>query len=349
MKKPFAGFRYCPVPLFTACCITLLLAGCIGNRTASFAGKTMGTIYRITAQVNWRTDTDQLDKDISNRLETLNASLSTYIKTSEISRFNNISLDGVDLIASTDLATVVRLGQRLHTMTQGAWDGTIWPLAKVWGGSRGERPATLPTAEAIAAARTCVDYALVRITDDNRLSKKRPCVRLDFASIAKGYGVDQIAALLRDNGINNFIVEIGGDVYVSGEKKSGQPWAVGINVPQHMAAFTDVRRAVALSDRAIATSGDYRNFFEVDGRRYNHVLDPKTGYPIRTGVVSASVVADTCALADGLATALMVMTPADSLKTINRLPRTECLITVKNEGGILVDYSSKKFNDLILE
>ena len=144
------------------------------------------------------------------------------------------------------------------------------------------------------------------ISEKGYLSKRNPHVSLDLGSIAKGYGVDQVAEVIRNNGIKNFLVEIGGEVYASGCKIDGGYWLVGINMPDKDALIGDIYKTVRLKNKALATSGDYRNFFEKKGAFYSHVIDPRTGYPVKNGIVSVSVVADDCTFADGLATAIMV-------------------------------------------
>jgi thiamine biosynthesis lipoprotein len=166
-------------------------------------------------------------------------------------------------------------------------------------------------------------------------------VTLDLSSIAKGYGVDQVAELMRQAGFVDFLVEIGGEVFAAGVRSDGRPWRVGINRPKADARIDEVYQIVSLQDRAFATSGDYRNFFLQDGVRYSHIIDPKTGRPVGNGVVSVSIVADNCTLADGLATAVMVMGAQKGLALINRLAGVQGLITVELPDGSLQDHPSE--------
>ena len=175
------------------------------------------------------------------------------------------------------------------------------------------------------------------------MRKNDPFVTLDLASIAKGYGVDAISRVLEENEFENFLVEIGGEVYARGHRKDGKAWRVGINRPDRGAALDDVYKAVALTDQAMATSGDYRIFFQVGDRFYSHILDPRTGWPETSGVVSATVVAANCTVADGLATALMVMGPEKGVALVNRLPMVECLIVVRQPDGTFTDHPSQGF------
>ncbi|MGD8369656.1 MAG: FAD:protein FMN transferase, partial [Desulfobacterales bacterium] len=166
---------------------------------------------------------------------------------------------------------------------------------------------------------------------------------LDLASIAKGDAVDQIAALLDAEGIHRHLVEIGGEVLATGRKAGGAPWKVGINRPDPDSDVDSVYRVVEMVDRAMATSGDYRNFFVDQGTVYTHVIDPRTGKPVQTGVVSASVLARTCAFADGLATALMVVPPPEGLRIVEQIEGVECMIVVHRPGSGFSDHLSSGF------
>jgi thiamine biosynthesis lipoprotein len=184
---------------------------------------------------------------------------------------------------------------------------------------------------------------LILSDKDHALIKRKADLHIDLASIAKGYGVDEIVDVIRQNGYHNCLVEIGGEVYASGTARNGEPWRIGINTPHKDASLIDVYKVVSLQDRALATSGDYRNFFEFDGISYSHVIDPKTGYPVKNGVVSVSVQADSCAMADGLATAIMVMGHTEGLKRVNQLKDIECFIIVAGENKNISDYASENF------
>jgi thiamine biosynthesis lipoprotein len=173
--------------------------------------------------------------------------------------------------------------------------------------------------------------------------KNLATVTLDLNSIAKGFAVDRVCGLLAAGGYKNYLVEIGGEVYAAGVRADGKNWRVGINRPQKDAAIDEVYKAVSLADQALATSGDYRNFFEIDGVRYSHVIDPRSGYPVSNGVVSVSIIAENCTLADGLATAIMVMGPAKGIQLVNQLNNVECFIIVEKPDGRLIDFYSTGF------
>jgi thiamine biosynthesis lipoprotein len=216
----------------------------------------------------------------------------------------------------------------------------------LWGFGRKGPKNEIPDEREISAVLSHIGFDNIVIAEPGFLQKKRASVTLDLSSIAKGYGVDQVADIIRKEGFHNYLVEIGGEVFASGTSKNGEFWRIGINRPQTDAAFDDVYKVVSLHNRAFATSGDYRNFFVVDGVRYSHIIDPRTGYPISNGVVSVTIIADTCTFADGLATSIMVMSPGKGLDLINRLDSVEGMIVVERKDGRLDDLYSSGFNVL---
>jgi thiamine biosynthesis lipoprotein len=185
-----------------------------------------------------------------------------------------------------------------------------------------------------------IGFEKIEIRDSGALIKHQAGVTLDLSSIAKGYGVDQVAETIRRAGFTDFLVEIGGEIYAAGVRPDGGPWRIGINRPKTDARFDEVYQVVSLRDQAFATSGDYRNFFVENGVRYSHIIDPRTGYPVANGVVSVSILADNCTLADGLATAVMVMGAERGLALIRRLDRVHGLVVVELPDGNLIDHFS---------
>jgi thiamine biosynthesis lipoprotein len=269
--------------------------------------------------------------------------MSTYQEDSEISRFNRFGQTGVKFKISDDFLRVMTAGQTIYRISEGAWDATVNPLVDLWGFGRGSRRYKAPPPDEIAVLLADIGFSNIEVLAPGFLLKKRASVTVDLSSIAKGYGVDQVADILRQNGFASFLVEIGGEVFAAGHRSDGRPWRIGINRPRTDAAADAVYKVVELSNQAMATSGDYRNFFEVDGIRYSHVIDPRSGYPVSNGVVSVSIVAADCTLADGLATAVMVMGVEKGLELIDRLSGIEGLIVVAKKDGTLVDYYSKGF------
>lgn len=205
----------------------------------------------------------------------------------------------------------------------------------------------IPADDKIRQTMEQIGFGQIQMDEEGNLSKKKANLALDLGSIAKGYAVDQIAELIRAGGWTDFLVEVGGEVYASGVRKDGQQWKVGVNLPDKNAAYDQVYKVVTLKDNALATSGDYRNFFEVGQKRYSHIIDPRNGYPVDNGVVSVSIITDTCTLADGLATAVMVLGREKGLELVNRLDSVECLIIIKAPDGGLTDYYSTGFKSNI--
>ena len=330
-------------------CIGLLVAALF---TCGFApqpepvitGRTMGTTYSVKIVSAPPRETEALKHAIDARLKEINRSMSTYIKDSEISRFNRWQDTETRFPISEDFWQVMKVAENLYRLTDGAWDGTVNPLVELWGfGSRAWK-GNLPSRNEIERTLKQIGFSSIRIGNTAPyLKKDRPNVSLDLGSIAKGYGVDQVAGLIRQRGYRNFLVEIGGEVYVSGRRKDGAPWRIGINQPAPDAPLDRVYRVVSLQNQAMASSGDYRNFFIKDGVRYSHILDPRTGYPVRNSVVSASVTADTCTVADGLATALVVLGPERAVALVEQLHSVECLLVSQEPGGKLIDRASGGF------
>ena len=306
-------------------------------------GRTMGTTYTIKVVTGYFQSISGVKEKIDKRLAEINRSMSTYQPDSEISRFNRLKEVGRQFIISNDFFQVMRAGQNIHRLSGGAWDGTVNPLVDLWGFGRRGRQDKVPPKSEIAALLADIGFANIDVVNPGFLVKNRAAVTVDLSSIAKGYGVDEVAALLRNLGYKDYLVEIGGEIFAAGHRKDDTRWRIGINRPRADAAFDEVYKVVDIHNQAFATSGDYRNFFEVDGIRYSHVIDPRSGYPVSNGVAGVSIVADTCTFADGLATAIMVMGHESGLELINGLESVEGLIVVAGPDGSLVDYASKGF------
>jgi thiamine biosynthesis lipoprotein len=314
-----------------------------GEKEIVISGRTMGTTYQVKAYAGAGISENALAEKISRRLEELNRVFSTYRPDSEISRFNRFDRTGKPFPVSEDFVRVMKTAKEIYRLTEGAWDGTVDPLVRLWGfHDQGSRH-TPPPQEEIHTRLRRVGFRYIDVLSSGSLVKRRADVSLDLASIAKGDAVDQIAALLTAEGIKSHLVDIGGEVTATNRKADGTAWKVGINRPDPDSAVDSVYRVVALVDRALATSGDYRNFFLDRGVVYSHVIDPHTGKPVQTGVVSASVLARTCAFADGLATALMVMPPAEGLRLVEQITGVECMIVVRRPGGGFSDHLSSGF------
>jgi len=332
----------------TVVCITIILfvAGCGFKKEVCFSGTTMGTTYQIRVVTGYFKNLNHLGEKIETRLDAINQNLSTYIKDSEISRFNALRETGVKFRISDDFVNVMKVAGQIYHLTSGAWDATINPLVNIWGfGSSGQEK-NMHAAKDIAELLKSIGFHHILFVENRYLVKKNPAVTLDFGSIAKGYAVDQLIILLKKNGIKDCLVEIGGEVYASGVRKDGGKWKVGINTPDIHASYDKVYRVLYLQDKGLATSGDYRNFFLKNGKLFSHIIDPRTGFPVSNGVVSVSIIADTCVFADALATAVMVLGAEKGFELIKRIDSTECLIITRNKDMTFSDAYTEGFKSI---
>jgi thiamine biosynthesis lipoprotein len=272
--------------------------------------------------------------------------MSTYLPDSEISRFNATQGTREKLAVSDDFLQVMLAARDIYEKTGGAWDGTIKALVNLWGFGNTRQTHHIPDEAEINEQLRWIGFQYIDIFPEGYLQKKKSTITLDLASIAKGYAVDQVSDMLRTSGMENFLVEIGGEVFASGFRKDGQPWRVGINQPSATASTADVYQVVPLHNRAMATSGDYRNYFEAAGKRFSHIIDPRTGYPVNNSVVSVSIVADTCMFADGLATAIMVMGLEHGMALIDSLKGIEGFVIVRKSDHETVHYMTNGFRIL---
>ena len=271
-------------------------------------GETMGTTYNIklvpkTAEQaqNWHTLQAQIDK----RLEAINDLMSTYRPQSNISMLNkNETTEPINL--HKEFAQVVETALAIGSATEGAFDITLGPLIELWGFDKGKRRMTPPNEAEISARKEFTGLDKVSLKQD-LFQKKDKRVQINLSGIAKGYGVDVIGSILLKAGVQNFMVEIGGEILVQGNNSKGLPWRLGVNRPTPEAGRYEIIETVALSEGGMATSGSYRNFFNKEGQRYHHIINPKTGSPVTHRLVSVTVIAPTCMQADALATAAMVL------------------------------------------
>tara|TARA_R110002095_G_C4231818_1_gene238118 strand:+ start:593 stop:1669 length:1077 start_codon:yes stop_codon:yes gene_type:complete len=272
-------------------------------------GPTMGTSYHVTictpsaGQVN----ETQLKQEIDGLLQKINQQMSTYIRESELSRFNQGPPDQW-FDVSPEVVQVVDAGLALSDESAGAFDMTVGPLVNLWHFGPDPGKKTIPESSRIDAARQSVGYHHIQVRHDQpALQKLIPDVYLDLSAIAKGYAVDVVAAHLEKRSIENYLVEIGGEMRARGANERRLPWKVGIEKP--VSETRVVQQIVPLANLSMATSGNYRNFFEVDGVSYSHTIDPRTGRPVRHSLASVTVVGETCMNCDAVATCLMVLGP----------------------------------------
>lgn len=292
--------------------LVLILPGGCGRADLplQLAGTTMGTSYHVTiSQQSSVADVDALRSGIEGLLEQVNASMSTYRDNSEITVFNNANV-GVWVPVSAPFLEVFLAARAVTAASEGAYDVSIAPLVDLWGfGPRmGD---TVPGSDAILRLMETIGEQRVEIDEQASHIRKTGPVQLDFSSIAKGYAVDQVAALLNTSGVTDYMVEIGGEIRVLGVNPRGEAWRIAIERP--VAGGGAPLAILAVSGAGVATSGSYRNFFEVDGVRYAHTLDPRTGWPVQHELVSVTVVHPEVVVADAWATALTVLGPERAL------------------------------------
>lgn len=336
--------RICFVPfllivfLSTACQTDERVSGANALSKQQIEGPTMGTSYHITICVPSanKVDETQLKQEVDLLLEKLNAQMSTYIKTSELSQFNQLkSEQWFDV--SPEVVKVVDTGLKLSQQSDGAFDMTVGPLVNLWHFGPDPGNKTMPESSQIDAARKKVGYQHIQFQYDGPALKKLiPDVYLDLSAIAKGYAVDLVAEHLESQSIENYLVEIGGEMRASGVNLKQIPWKVGIEKP--VTETRKVQKVVSLSNSAMATSGNYRNFFEVDGKTYSHTIDPRTGYPVEHSLASVTVVGETCMNCDAIATCLMVLGPEEGYNWAKE-HKIAAYFIVKEEHGFSERYS----------
>ncbi|TYC58176.1 FAD:protein FMN transferase [Marinobacter sp. BW6] len=286
-----------------------VLAGCSfqpEEKIWEISGPVFGTSYHINVVLTEdQQRLETLASGIDEVLEDVDASMSTWRDDSELSRFNQQSDQSEWTPVSAGLFEVLQKAEEISTMTDGAFDVTIGPVVNLWGFGPKARPEQVPSEESLAKALAATGFDNLELRADPPAVRATPPQYVDLSAIAKGYGVDVVARFLESEGVEAYLVEIGGEVRVNGRKPDGSTWRLAIEQP--VSEGREVNRVVALESRAMATSGDYRNYYESEGRRYSHTIDPATGEPIAHKLASVTVITDDCMTADALATGFNVM------------------------------------------
>lgn len=322
----------------------LLLAACSDSAperdTQVLRGETMGTSYQVTLVAepgrDWPLSREEVQAQLDSRLRQINQWMSTYIDDSALMRFNRAPQDDWQILPEP-LIEVLQVSQSVSERSDGAFDITVAPLVNLWGFGPQAQPEQLPDEEALASAMAMVGFRYLEI-DGNQARRLRD-IKLDLSAVAKGYGVDYLSRWLEQQGYRNYLVEIGGEVRLSGSSPRGDAWRIGVEQPALLQR--EGRKTLELSDIAMATSGDYRNYYERDGIRYSHTIDPRTGRPIEHGLASVTVLADTAAEADAWATAINVLGPDEGMAVAKRekLP----VYMIVREGESYTDRHSDAF------
>ena len=316
----------------------LLLVGCdSGPEIIKISGSKMGTTYHITVVADQPAPADLAER-IDSALDTVDLSMSTYKAESELSQFNDLAVGNSQRI-SVDFAQVLAVSKTVWQGSGGAFDPTVGPLVDLWG--FGPKTASVvPEQAQIDAAKAELGFQYLML-NNNELSKTKP-VRVDLSAVAKGYAVDLVADLLEMLALPDYLVEVGGEMRLSGSNPEGIPWRVAIELPGLM---PQVERIIAVQERAVATSGDYRNYFEQQGVRYSHTIDPRTGRPITHNLASVTVLAEQCADADAWATAFMVLGEEEGMVLANELAIP--LYMLVKEGDSFTAIHSRAFEPFL--
>ena len=286
-----------------------------------------GTIFGTLYHAKYLYDKD-LKAELEAELQKVDASLSMFNPQSTISRINRNETDEADEM----LSDVLELSFTINKATDGAFDPTVAPLVNAWG--FGFKSGKLPNSTQVDSLLALVGLSGIHLQGD-KLTKDNPLSILDFSAIAKGYGVDHAAQVLRSHGIKDFMVEIGGEVVTEGVNEKGEPWRIGINKPDDdsTSTNTELQDIISLSGKAIATSGNYRNFYIKEGKKIAHTINPKTGYPAQQDILSSTVLAPTCAEADAFATAFMVLGMEGAKQVLRSQPQLEAYFIYSDEQG----------------
>lgn len=332
------------IKIFLVILIGVLLWSCSNpNKTTSNykynEGEIFGTFYHI--QYAYKTD---IQNEIQTSLNRVDYSLSTYKPNSTLSKINQ----NIDTKLDSDFIQVFIRGQEISKQTNGAFDMTVASLVNVWG--FGFKKSAFPDSTEIDSLMQFVGYKNIKLVDD-KIIKSNPNFMIDASAIAKGYGVDAVANLFESKGINNYLIEIGGEIRLKGLSSKQRKWTIGIDKPKDDIYNEDneVQEIIALDNGAIATSGDYRQFYYKDGHKYSHTVNPKTGYPVSHNVLSTTVYTNDCASADAYATSFMVM-ELDSTKTFAiQHPELGIYIIYAKDSTENKVWMNDKFKNLIQE
>ena len=294
----------------------LALAACKkGWSLLELTGLTMGTTYSVAAIDHSKSvDKAELQAAITASLAKVNAQMSNWDSSSEIARFN-ASNSTAPFAVSSELATVMQAAQDVHVASEGRFDVTLGGLIDLWGFGAGHAKGTAPTEAEIAAVMDVTGHGNSLRVNNNTLQKLNPGAEVYLSAIGKGFGVDLVARTIESFGIRDYMIEIGGDLYTAGKNPDGMPWQIGIETP--VAHDRGVQQVVSVSNLGMATSGDYRNYFEQDGVRYSHILDGTTGRPVTHKTASVTVLTENAMLADAWATAMLVLGTERGLKIAN--------------------------------
>lgn len=314
----------------------------------ALTGTTMGTRFSIKYYPSDKTPKkEEVLEKVTAVLVDVNQQMSTYIADSEIVKFNTLKTTDSWFEVSKGFHEVTRMALGIAAQTEGIYDPTVGPLVDLWGFGQ-KKSKTIPSPKQIIEVLKTVGYKKIIVSEEGMMIRKTDVnTHLDLSSIAKGFGVDQVAKVLDDNSISHYMVEIGGEVKTKGGKPNIGPWTIGVSAPVE-ADVSDTQKLLSLQNEALATSGDYRNFYEVDGKRYAHIIDPRTGSPAKSDLASVSVItADgNCSMADGYATALLAM-GSSAAKAFAAKYQLAVFLIIHGENGQFVEWMTPEFEKYV--
>ena len=313
-----------------------------------FDGATMGTTYtvRVVMMGAWKqAERDRLADRIQATLDMVESKMSHYDPASELSEFNRLRRTEWFEVSPETFA-VLSFAQELSEVSGGALDVTVAPLVNAWGFGPVEPTQLPPDADQLARLRDQVGYSKLELAPAaSSVRKTDPAIECDLSAVAKGYGVDRLSATLRQDGLARFMIEVGGEIVTAGRNQDDLPWRIGIERPT---AAGGIHRVVPLQDLAMATSGDYHNTREVNGRVFSHTIDPRSARPVEHRLGSVSVIADHCLLADGMATALEVLGPDDGYALALKMGWA-ALFLVRDGVDAVTAHATPAFEELVAE
>jgi len=336
------------LPLYL--CIAFLLTSCVDKpkdvMMRTNTGFALGTTYSIQYEIS--SEQQDYNSDIENVFHEVNQSISAYLPTSDISRINR---GETDVIIDDYFKTVYDFSREVFEKTDGYFDPSVGALVNAWGFGP-EKPINNLTSQQVDSIMAFTGFNKVRVTSERKVVKEHPSVTFDFNSLGKGYAIDLIGKMFDEKGIQNYIIEVGGEILTKGKNTHKvKKWTVAIDSPIQDADERQYIELVTLENKAMATSGNYRKFRvdPVTGDHYVHILNAKTGYPMKNNVLSVSVVADNCMKADAYATAFMVMPYEKTKELLSKLKDVDAYIVSKDEYGNIQKYTTKGFQDLIIK
>lgn len=333
MKKNF---------LFLYLLIGVFLSGCTQYNSKTYyriSGFAQGTSYHMTYAVE---DSIDLQEKVDSILDDFDMSMSTYLENSIISKLNRNEIDSVD----EKFKKVFEVASEVYRNSNGAFDLTVMPLVNAWGFGPGKK--THLEQNMLDSILQLVGMSKIKLEGD-RLVKENPGITIDVNAIAQGYSVDIIAEYFESLGITDYMVEIGGEIKAIGKNPKGEKWKIGVDRPEYgnFIPGADMQVILEISGKSLATSGNYRKFYEEDGIKYSHSINPETGMPVRHEVLSTTIIMDKCINADAYATACMVLGLEKSKKMIESVKGLEAYIIYADEAGLYQVYYTKGFKPFI--